>query len=85
VESTFPETFTTTYEKETRTLWVVPLEGGEPLLAVCTVAEGEELPRDSAGFTKLISGDTAAYYVWYAEDNDYAVNAESLRYMLTLL
>lgn len=85
VEPTFPEAFTTTYEEKTHTLWVVPLAGGEPLLAVRVVEEGEEPPRGSTEFTKLLSGDSATYYVWYAEDNDHAVNAESLRYMLTLL
>ncbi|MBE6768853.1 MAG: hypothetical protein E7549_08110 [Ruminococcaceae bacterium] len=89
-EDTFAEQFTTMYSAADRTLWVRTVEEGESsgktVFAVRYVPKGDTPPAASENyvFADLVKNGTATYQVWYDTDNDYAINDETLRYMLTV-
>lgn len=87
------ENVTASYVASSRTLWVYSLaEGqvGEALFAVRTLPGGvepEEEGETEAEYTfrSLTESEMAEYTVWFAEENEYAINKETLQYMVTLL
>ena len=82
--------FTTTYVASSRTLWVYSLvdgQVGEAVFAVRTLPGGTEPEEQETEykFRSLTESEMAEYTVWFKEDNEYAINKETLQYMLTLL
>lgn len=84
-EDGFDARFTTRYEQESRTLWICTAESGEAVFAVRTVpkAKAPAETEDAYTFVMLLKNEFATYEVWYDEENAYAINEETLRYMLT--
>lgn len=56
------------------------------MFAVRYVPKGDTPPAASEDyvFADLVKNGTATYQVWYDTDNAYAINDETLRYMLTV-
>lgn len=90
VDADFAERFATAYNEEAHVLWVYPLVNDgqterDPLLGIHTVSAGQDADMNGRDFRALVKTDMLTYAVWYEKDNDYAINDEVLRYMLTLL
>lgn len=88
VNDDFGEQFTTMYSSTERTLWVRALKdgenSGETVFAIRYVPKDAALPNNTEyTFTTLVVNNTATYQVWYNKENAYAINEETLRYMLT--
>lgn len=90
VDELFSEQFTTLYSDSDRTLWVQTQsskEGnGDAVFAIRTRKAGDAPPVEVDGytFTTLVQSGNVTYQVWYDADNPYAINNETLRYLLTV-
>lgn len=91
LEEGMSRSVTTRYNEKTRALWLYPVseegEVGDALLAVRTTPHGSREEDDTTQhkFQTLFESDEAKYTVWYAQENTYSLNMETLRYMLTLV
>ena len=89
IEDDWKDQVTTSYDGETRTLWLHPVlngEAGEPFLGVRLQGAGTESePGEDGRDFQLWTEDSyynMAYTVWYSEQNPYNLDMQKIQYIL---
>ncbi len=91
IDDTWRGHFTTSYDTNTRTLWLYEWENdqqGAPFLAFRTEAAGDFSKTEEGPDFQIWHQDQAAgitYSAWYSAENPYDMNMEKINYIATVL